>query len=307
MLYYITCITVFSPYDVAFVASIVANVMGEHGEVKPLITGLQSPHHAVLSPSNAKTINRANLLVWLGPGFTPGLTKPLKVFAPNTDKITLLSMPNLTWYPQRDAGTHAPLSSTESVDHSAKLQANDTGHTHSIGGQDPHVWLDVSNVQQWVSALEDYLVRHDANNASDYQANAARMQAELKQFDNDVATRLSGVTNKRFIASHDATQYFEQRYKLRSAGALMANDELGPSAHDMQALQQAILDENISCVIADVFSNRRWVKTLTENTSVNAVLVDVLGQQIAASKDHYLQTLTQVADAFVRCVDPIAE
>jgi len=276
--------------DVGFIASLVSNIVGDHGSVKPLITGQQSPHHASLSPSAARAISKANLLVWLGPTFTPTLAKPLNVLAPNTQRMTLLELADLTWHPVREAGVH---------------HHENHGHDdhHAEHGADPHLWLDPSNLQQWVKALAQFLASNDAANAESYQRNAAVVLTQLEQFDTQTAMRFKSLTRKNFVMLHDATQYFEKRYNLESLGALVANDDLSPSAHDLYAVQQVMEQEPVACVIADLNSDFRWAKTLTENPNAAAIQVDVLGQQFDIDTQQYLKTLMHVSDALFKCMD----
>ena len=61
--------------DIAPVHSLVSKVMNGVGRPKLIIPAINSPHEYQLKPSNAKDIEDANIIFWIGEDLTPWLTK----------------------------------------------------------------------------------------------------------------------------------------------------------------------------------------------------------------------------------------
>ena len=74
--------------DIAPVQSLVAMVAGETPEV--LIRPGVSPHDAALRPSDARALETAEVVVWIGPDLTPGLEGPIATLAGGARVLTLL-------------------------------------------------------------------------------------------------------------------------------------------------------------------------------------------------------------------------
>jgi len=275
--------------DIPLLRSLVAELVGENGSVTSLISAQASPHHAALSPSMAKTLANADIVVWLGPTFTPALAKSIEVLAPKAERITLLNLPSLSLLPLRTAGTHS-------------AHSRDPAHPTRDIAIDPHVWLDPRNLQAITLALSDSLQQHDAAHAALYQTNAMRILEQLVALDMHTEESFSQRGQRAFIALHDATQYFESRYQLTAVGTLFNGEELSPSIKDLARLRSLLVNKEVTCLLIEPSTNERWIETLTQGLSINVVPVDVLGLANPQGDTHYLQTLEQISAAFARCL-----
>ena len=78
--------------DIAPVHSLVARVMNGVGKPELMIPAGASPHDYQLRPSEAKSIQDANLIFWMGEDLTPWLEKALSSLADGTPTSTLLEV-----------------------------------------------------------------------------------------------------------------------------------------------------------------------------------------------------------------------
>ena len=78
--------------DIAPVHSLVSKVMNGVGRPKLIIPAINSPHEYQLKPSNAKDIEDANIIFWIGEDLTPWLTKALSSLGEDATKIELLDV-----------------------------------------------------------------------------------------------------------------------------------------------------------------------------------------------------------------------
>ena len=71
--------------DIAPVQSIAARVMAGVGEPGLILPPGASPHGYALRPSEARLLQDADLVVWVGPALTPWLADPIATLAPARD------------------------------------------------------------------------------------------------------------------------------------------------------------------------------------------------------------------------------
>ena len=76
--------------DIAPVHSLVARVMQGVGAPNLIIQQGASPHEYNLHPSEAKALQDANLVFWMGEGLTPWMENALETLASNAKITTLL-------------------------------------------------------------------------------------------------------------------------------------------------------------------------------------------------------------------------
>jgi zinc transport system substrate-binding protein len=76
--------------DIAPVHSLVARVMQGVGTPDLVIPSGASPHGYAMRPSEARSLSRADLVVWVGPALTSWLAEPLDALAPKARKLALI-------------------------------------------------------------------------------------------------------------------------------------------------------------------------------------------------------------------------
>ena len=79
-----------------------------------------------------------------------------------------------------------------------------------------------------VKIIRDELIKIDPEGQRQYSVNAAGATLELDNLINNVETELS--KDISYIVFHDAYQYFETRFGVKSAGALTLNPDVLPGA-----------------------------------------------------------------------------
>ena len=139
--------------DILPVASLVSQVMGDLGQPRLIVPAGVSPHDYAMRPSEARTLQNADIVFWVGRDLTVGLARSIKALATNAVSVSLIDVPGITLLPFR---------------HGATFEAHDDeAHDHN-GGTDPHVWLDPENAQVWLDVIAAELAKLDPDNASSY-------------------------------------------------------------------------------------------------------------------------------------------
>ena len=273
--------------------SLVAAVMGDTGKPDLLVKGAGSPHTYSLRPSEARMLEGAKVVFWVGDELETFLTKPLKSLAANATVVTLSETQGLTLLDVREGG------SFEHHDHDHDAHED---HDHDHGSKDMHLWLDPENARVIVKQVAKTLSEADPTNASTYEQNAEAVDQRLATLIEETNARLASVMEKRFIVFHDAYHYFEDRFGLQPAGSISVNPEAPPSAQRVKEIQEKITSANAACVFAEPQFEPRIVTVVTEGTNTKAGQLDPLGANLEDGPDLYFNLIESLATSFVDCM-----
>jgi len=273
------------------VHSLVAAVMGDTGTPDLLVQGGGSPHTYSLRPSEARMIEGAKVIFWVGDELETFLAKPLQTLAANATVLTLSETQGLTHLDAREGG---------SLDHHDHDHQGHEDHDH--GSKDMHLWLDPENARVIVKEVAKTLAAADPENASTYQQNAASVDQRLATLIDETNAKLAAVKDKRFVVLHDAYHYFEDRFGLQSAGSISVNPEAPPSAQRVKEIQERIASADAACIFAEPQFEPRIVSVVTEGTNAKAGQLDPLGADLEDGPDLYFNLIGNLATSFVDCM-----
>ena len=280
------------------VHSLVAAVMGDTGTPDLLVQGAASPHTYSLRPSEARKLDQAKVVFWVGDGMETFLSKPLQSLATGAKIVNLSQTPGLTMLDLREGG------SFEHHDHDDHDHAheNNDAHHHEHHAKDMHLWLDPENARVMAKEIARTLAEADPDNASTYEQNASALDRRLAALIQETASNLSDVKDKPFIVFHDAYHYFEDRFGLHAAGSISINPETPPSAQRVREIQDKIAETNASCVFAEPQFEPRIVSVVAEGTSARAGELDPLGADLKDGPDLYFQLIGNLAASIKSCL-----
>jgi zinc transport system substrate-binding protein len=308
--------------------SLVAGVMEGIGEPVLLVKGAGSEHSYSLRPSEARALERADVVFWLGETMETFLIRPLQTLSGQAKVVELSEVPGLTLLATReggmweahgqedehageheeheDEGEHAE----EHEEHEGEGEHADADHAagedHAHGETDMHVWLDPTNAKVLVAAIATVLGDADPGNAADYQSNAARLHQQIDALDRTLADRLKGVGDRPYVVFHDGYQYFERRYGTNAVGAITINPTQRPGARRLEEIQARLEQLDAACVFAEPQFEPALVDTLIEGTNARKGVLDPLGSAFEAGPGQYFQLMNGLADSLVACLGSTA-
>lgn len=273
------------------VQALVSAVMGDRGRVHLLVGPGQSPHAVTLKPSDARALDAATVVFWVGPDLETFLPKVLG--STSARSVALLEVPGLTLYARRTD----PLWAAEDDDHEDEHE-----HDHSDGAHDPHAWLDPDNARRWVAAIADTLAEIDPDGAPTYRANAVVADAGLKALTAEIEGLLAPVHDRPFMVFHDGYRYIEERFALRGVGAVTVSPSVSPGARHLSALRQRLEAEGVRCLFAEPQFSPRILETLGQGTAAHIATLDPLGGGEGTGLDGYRVMMRTLATAVRDCL-----
>ncbi|AYM10724.1 zinc ABC transporter substrate-binding protein [Agrobacterium tumefaciens] len=294
------------------VHSLVAAIMRGVGEPQLIVDGAASPHTYNLRPSNARTLEKADLVFWVGPGLEAFLQKPLEALTSKATVVELEDAKGLAKLPFREGGPfeahddgeeahgeHA--GHADSEDAHAHDHAHDDGD-HEHGAYDTHLWLDPANAKAMAQTIETALIAADAGNEETYQANTKKLIDDLDALDSEIAETVKPVKDKPFIVFHDAYQYFEHRYGVKTAGSITVSPETLPGADRVREMQEKVRQLGATCVFAEPQFEPKLISVITEGTAAKSATLDPEAATLEPGPDLYFKMMRGIAGSLKDCL-----
>ena len=291
--------------DIAPVHSLVSRVMDGIGAPKLVVQSGASPHGYRLRPSEAKALQDADLVFWMGEELTPWLDGALKTLASKASITTLMDQEGVILHDFRESvlfEAHDHSDHNDEKDHDDHDDDKDHDDHDDHGGHDPHSWLSPENAKLWLNIIASKLSVSDPENAATYFMNAAAGQTEIEEMITEVSATLKPVQGGKFVVFHDAYQYFENDFDFYASGAISLSDASDPSPARVAKIQKRIRDEGIQCVLAEPQFKRGLVATVLEGSEATASVIDPLGADLKTGPKLYTQLIINMAKTLRNCL-----
>mgnify|MGYP000451088586 CR=1 FL=1 len=275
--------------------SIAAAVMRDVGEPILLMKQGSSPHGAALLPSQRRTVQDADMVVWIGPALESAMKKSFSQIAGKTSLISAMEAPGLKLYDYRHPETGEEHSKDGDDEHAHE-------HKHEHEGSDPHIWLSPENAGHIARQLAVALAKRDPKNAAQYKENARQFGDKTADLSAKLLKALRPVAGRPFLTLHDGFQYFQRRFGLVSKGTVFIDPERPVSAKHVQRLINKIESNGIKCLLTEPQYSNRIVDVLSAKPDFKVKQVDPIGSDIAPGPDLYFTMMEKMAEATSGCL-----
>ncbi|HHQ4900412.1 zinc ABC transporter substrate-binding protein ZnuA [Aeromonas sp. S13(2024)] len=268
-------------------------------EPKVLLPTGASPHDFSLRPSDIRSINSADLVVWVGPELEGFMAKPLANHPHALALTQVEGMPLFNYATQDSHDSH----DHDDHDHAAHGHGDhDEGHEgHHHEGVDPHIWLGPTQAKVIAKAIASELGKLDPANQARYDANLAAFDTKVDAKDKVIAGQMKAVNEKGYFVFHEAYGYWERHYGMSSKGHFTVSPERRPGAKTLVDIRKALEEKQASCIYAEPQFSPAVIESVARNTGAKVLLLDEVGEQVPLGPDGYPQFMQQLADAFAQC------
>ncbi|MBS0286531.1 MAG: zinc ABC transporter substrate-binding protein [Proteobacteria bacterium] len=277
---------------------VVVTIKPLHGLVSAIMQGVAepalllpdnaSPHTFALKPSNWQQLQKATLIMWVGPSLELFMQAPLKEIKPQYGVITLMEIPTLTLLPQRNSRQWQ--------------HAHEEDHEHASHMIDPHFWLDTDNAVKVIDYVENYLSKIDNENAIVYKKNASTLRDDIIKLKSTLNQKLQPVHDKPFLVYHDGYQYFEKEFNLNAVGTFILNPHVPQSAKGLYEAKTLIHDKGVKCVFRETEFYDTNIERLLSEAGVKFTELDPLGARVKAGPGAYQEILLNLAQNMQSCL-----
>ena len=151
-------------------------------------------------------------------------------------------------------------------DDNAHAEAGHDHHDH--GAFDPHAWQSLGHAAAYVDNITAALAQADPANAADFYQNRAAYVAEIEALDAEIREIVAALPAERriVVTSHDAFQYFGGEYGLTFIAPQGLSTESEASAKDVARLIQQIRERGIRAVFIENIGDARLLEQIANET-----------------------------------------
>jgi len=184
-------------------------VGGEDVEVVGLTPAGTEPHDLEVTPDSRAALDAADVVLYLGADFQPGVERAIRTVEGEGEQVDLLAVEGVELLP-------AP---------------TDLGKEPLAGGRDPHVWLDPVRMQAMAAGVAEALTDADPELADDVATRLRQVQADLQALHDELSAALARCERRTIVTSHAAFGYLADRYDLEQVAiaGLSPDDEPDPA------------------------------------------------------------------------------
>jgi ABC-type Zn uptake system ZnuABC Zn-binding protein ZnuA len=253
------------------IADFARQVGGEHVEVTPLVPAGADPHVHEPTPSDARAVADADLVLANGAGLEP-------------------------WF---DA--------LAGVDDAEVVRLTDTLRDRIEMGEDgepdPHLWMVPDLAAVYVEVLAAAFAEADPSHAATYRDNAAAYEQQLAALDEELAAELGRIPPDRrvLVTPHDAYAYFADAYDLEVATVVGVSTEEEPSAAAVQRLIDEVRQREVPTVFVEATVGRAVIERVARDAGVEVgrpLYGDSVGEP-GSGAETYVDMLRANVDALV--------
>ena len=161
---------------------------------------------------------------------------------------------------------------------------------HDDEGDNPHVWLSVTDEIAQVRNIADQLKEADPAHADAYEKNAVAYIEKLTALKTEMHAALDNVPHKDIVTFHEAFPYFAKEFKLNIIGVVEREPGTEPTPTEtieqVNALPTKVLftEPQYSPAAAETIARETGAKIYTLDPVVT-------GEATPAAKDAYIDTM----------------
>ena len=161
-------------------------------------------------------------------------------------------------------------------------------------GENPHVWVSVSNCMTQVQTIADELSKLDPEHADAYQKNAKEYIAKLEDLKQDMHNQIDNLPHKDIVTFHEAFPYFAKEFNLNIVGVIEREPGTAPTPSELDEIIAQVNDLQAKALFAEPQYSSTAAKTIANETGAKVYTLDpvVTGEN---DLDAYIKAMKQNA------------
>ena len=261
----------------SILGDMVSRIGGEHVAVTTLVGPNGDAHVYRPTPTAARAVSEAHVLVVNGLNFEGWLDRLME--ASDFGGVRVVATAGIEPIVLDDDDDHHPDEAEgaeahdDHDDHDEHAEDDghddhDDHHAHDHGATDPHAWQSLRHAVTYADNITMALAKTDPQNASAYFGNRAAYVAEMEALDAEIRAAFAELppAGRTVVTSHDAFRYFGRDYGLTFLAPQGLSTASEASAHEVARLIELIRREGIRAVFTENVADPRLLKRIAEET-----------------------------------------
>ncbi len=137
----------------------------------------------------------------------------------------------------------------------------------------PHLWMDPELARGYVRNIRDAFIARDPDGKAAYVRNAAAYDAKLVALEREIAAKIATIppASRSMIVFHNAWQYYDDRFGLRTIGVLELSPGQEPNPQYVSQLIGLAKSNHVRAVFAEPEYSPKLVDSLAESAGISTV------------------------------------
>ncbi|MEC1154885.1 metal ABC transporter solute-binding protein, Zn/Mn family [Cytobacillus horneckiae] len=271
---------------------------GELVDVKTIYPPGADEHTFEPSQKEMIAIADADLFIYLGLGLE-GFVDNAKNTLKNENVTMIPAGENIHLEEAKTEDEHEGHSHEEhgEEEHDHDHAHGEDGHEHHHHGDvDPHVWIDPLYSKELAESIKNALIDKMPEEEKTLNANYEKLAAELDELNNEFTKVTNEAKNKKFIVSHAAFGYWEERYGLEQISISGLSTSSEPSQKELQKiiddakehnLDYIFFEQNVSSKLTEIIQTEIGAEPLTIHN------LSVLTQEDIDNEENYFTLMNK--------------
>ena len=160
-------------------------------------------------------------------------------------------------------------------------------------GDNPHVWLSVTDAITQVRNIADQLKEADPAHAAAYEKNAAAYIEKLTSLKSEMHAALDNVPHKDIVTFHEAFPYFAKEFNLNIIGVVEREPGTEPTPTELQETIEQVNALPTKVLFTEPQYSPAAAETIARETGAKIYTLDpvVTGEATPAAKNAYIDTM----------------
>lgn len=141
-------------------------------------------------------------------------------------------------------------------------------------GNNPHIWVSISNAIKQVKTIGDQLSLLDPKNATKYTENTNVYIKKLQDQSAKMHLALDELKNRDIITFHDAFPYFAKEFNLNIAGVIEREPGSEPSAKELAETIDKVNSLKVKALLAEPQYSTKAADTIAKETGAKVYTLD---------------------------------
>ncbi len=174
------------------------------------------------------------------------------------------------------------------------------------GGSDPHAWMNAAHGLIYIENIKNALVELDPDNREIFEFNYGVYRRQLEDMDAYIFEQIKKIPEQRriLITSHDAFQYYGQRYGVRLEAVIGISTEAEAQTSDIIRLGKVIKESGVPAVFIETTVNPKLLRQIATDNNViigGSLYSDSIGEE-DSNAPTYLTMLKYNTDTIVQAL-----
>ncbi len=243
---------------------LVEQIGGNLVSTEILLDAGQSPHSFIPAPKQIARLFNADIYFLIGMAFEQRVLNKIKKSKNHPEIIdTTVSIKRISM--QHGDGKPCPCCSP-----------------HPTGdGLDPHVWMNLANLQIMAEVMAETLSSADPENINIYKNNLQKLTVLLNQSDEEIGRVLQPLKGESFFVFHPAFGYFAHAYGLKQEAVEVEGKS--PTPKQLTALVRKIKDSGVKVIFVQPGFDRKNAQIIANAIDGNLVTINPLAENVLAT------------------------